>query len=417
MKEEFIEKGVWARKRADARPAPTRCVSGESAITLIALVITIIVLLILAGVTIAMVVGDNGILTRAREAKSATEIAEENEKRELARAEAAMNMENFEYVDENGDKAIIPAGFAPTRIDGENKVEDGLVITDSEGNEFVWIPVKSREEYQKKIGNSNNPTGEEYIHDITDINELQQGDDLGVTNILGNKIESGKQDRPEIDIVVDAGGFYVGRYEAGVELNEKIDWESNPEIVVKKNVQPVRGLGYKYIIDLANNWKVESNVQSGLITGTQWDVMCNFIGWDTANQNCQTWGNYIDTESYKYSGYCSKVNTLDWIEKSNMIKLGEGYDNVEGSCAVFPTGAFLTKYSVDTAKKNIYDIAGNVFEFTTEIPYGDDDCRFRRGGDAGTSSNGAYATLRKGGHGFVASDWADGFRLVLYVNK
>ena len=64
-KKKFIAKGVGAGKRADARPAPTK----ESGITLIALVITIIVLLILAGVTIAMVVGDNGILTRAREAK------------------------------------------------------------------------------------------------------------------------------------------------------------------------------------------------------------------------------------------------------------------------------------------------------------------------------------------------------------
>ena len=42
MKEEFIAKGVGAGRRADTRPAPTRFVRGESAITLIALVITIV---------------------------------------------------------------------------------------------------------------------------------------------------------------------------------------------------------------------------------------------------------------------------------------------------------------------------------------------------------------------------------------
>ena len=48
----------------------------KSGITLIALVITIIVLLILAGVSIAMLTGDNGILTQATEAKKANIVGE-----------------------------------------------------------------------------------------------------------------------------------------------------------------------------------------------------------------------------------------------------------------------------------------------------------------------------------------------------
>ena len=52
----------------------------EKGITLVALVITIIVLLILAGVTIAMVVGDNGILTRSKQSKFNTQVAELDEK-------------------------------------------------------------------------------------------------------------------------------------------------------------------------------------------------------------------------------------------------------------------------------------------------------------------------------------------------
>ena len=106
-------------------------------ITLIALVITIIVLLILAAVSIATLTGDNGILNQAQRAKEETKIATDEEQRKLAMAEAATNLENTTY-----QEITIPAGFAPTRIEGESKVEDGLVIIDSEGNEFVWIPVE-----------------------------------------------------------------------------------------------------------------------------------------------------------------------------------------------------------------------------------------------------------------------------------
>ncbi len=55
-------------------------------ITLIALVITIIILLILAGVTIATLTGENGILTKAQKAKEQTEIASQEEQRKLARS-------------------------------------------------------------------------------------------------------------------------------------------------------------------------------------------------------------------------------------------------------------------------------------------------------------------------------------------
>ena len=65
-------------------------------ITLIALVITIIVLLILAGVSISAIVGDNGLATRANEASQETKIAEEIEKIELAIAEFQLELADDE---------------------------------------------------------------------------------------------------------------------------------------------------------------------------------------------------------------------------------------------------------------------------------------------------------------------------------
>ena len=113
---------------------------GNKGITLIALVITIIVLIILAAVSIAMLTGENGILTQANRAKSVTKEAEIDERKKLAQAEANLNMEDTEYTAEDGTVKI-PAGMAPTKIEGENAIKDGLVAVDKKGNSWVWIEV------------------------------------------------------------------------------------------------------------------------------------------------------------------------------------------------------------------------------------------------------------------------------------
>ena len=87
-----------------------------------------------------MLTGDNGILNRAAEAKENTEQSQLEEQKRLASMEAATNLTETVYND--GEKEIkIPSGYAPTGIEGENTVEKGLVITDSKGNEFVWVEV------------------------------------------------------------------------------------------------------------------------------------------------------------------------------------------------------------------------------------------------------------------------------------
>ena len=70
------------------RGAKEKMLKNKSGITLIALVVTIVVLLILAGVSISMLAGENGIIKRAQEAKEKSEIAEEKELVELSAAGA-----------------------------------------------------------------------------------------------------------------------------------------------------------------------------------------------------------------------------------------------------------------------------------------------------------------------------------------
>ena len=114
-------------------------------ITLIALVITIIVLLILAGVTIAALSGDNGILTRAKEAKKKTEQANQEELDVLDEYEQNLN----QYVDGRNVnlKNINKADTNTTEAMPENVrvLEDdankGIIINDKNNNEWVWVEV------------------------------------------------------------------------------------------------------------------------------------------------------------------------------------------------------------------------------------------------------------------------------------
>lgn len=75
-------------------------------------------------------------MSRTIEAKANIEKSKIEEERQLARYQATMNNVKTNYID-----VIIPTGYAPTKIEGENSVENGLVITDDIGNEYVWIEV------------------------------------------------------------------------------------------------------------------------------------------------------------------------------------------------------------------------------------------------------------------------------------
>ena len=150
----------------------------EKGITLIALVITIIVLLILAGVSIATLTGPNGLITRANQAKEATEQAEKDELAMLQAVEDSINAISPSKQGFNEGKFVnapkLAKGMIPIRHNGTNwvvcsetdatwynydskkewanvmlsdgkykagQVAEGTVINENElGSMFVWIP-------------------------------------------------------------------------------------------------------------------------------------------------------------------------------------------------------------------------------------------------------------------------------------
>ncbi len=336
----------------------------QKGITLIALVVTIIVLLILAGISVAMLTGENGILNRAKEASEKTEIATEKEQRQLAMYEASMNLTGMTF-----QGVEIPAGFAPTRIAGESTVDEGLVIIDSEGNEFVWIPVED--------GNIENGEAEKLSDDVPWEKEEYKE--------MKKSVEKNK-------------GFYIGRYEAGSSTERKgYQKEGNrtTKLVVQRDQYPYVYVGWgkyneeteDYSDDIygTGDYSLENNgkgavylsrhmydgqnvgVKSTLCYGVQWDAMLSFLkksGQDV-DVDDSDWGNYYESQF--------EINRKS-VKKQLIVKSGNGtgkyemWENGDGSFGAPGVGYILTTGATDRNKlKNIYDVAGNCNEWLMKM--------------------------------------------------
>ncbi len=348
----------------------------QKGITLIALVITIIVLLILAGVSIATLTGDNGILTKAQTAKTETEKASEEEQVQLAAMNAAMNTEKYDYEtgekDEEGKsiKVPIPAGFAPTQIEGQNSIKDGVVVVDENGNEFVWIPC-TLDEFNKQRNTEDGWETKQYKYN-------------------GGTWGDGQPNKKDIqDSIKNNGGFYIGRYEAGVpkeatefyansdgaEYKQQAEKNTDKYIPVsKKGVQVWNYIDQIHAKNVAGNMIKNNGVQSYLIDSHAWDTTCRIIKKydDTKNLlDSTTWGNYYNNRTIKFEN----LNTLYAVHTYEGTTLNTAKTYSKGQVTGAPKDGEGGKYyylelstgaSENFKSYNIYDLAGNVWEWTTE---------------------------------------------------
>ncbi len=391
-------------------------------ITLIALVVTIIVLLILAGVGISMLTGKNGILNRASEAKEKTEAANIDEQRKLAQAEALMNTEKTTY-----KGLTLPERFAPTKIEGEDSIDDGLVITDGHGNEYVWIEVPKTEKVYQTAGVEIVSFDDDAYGKIEDDLNTYTSDYRGRTNYsdtyapdttagwFANENEYNEAKKKMLKSIYQNGGFWVGRYEAGSYEYRTDNTENITTPLSKKNMYPYTWITRTQAKVLAE--KVESgSFYSSLMFGIQWNLMIKYI--ETKNvtkvsdiQNklkgdSTIIGNYCNSEIKFNSGKYIVMNNWhidnDWNEYS-VSKLGY-VENKQKKAVNTGSGIFMTTGSSEnTVLQNIYDISGNAWEWTLECrKYNEDDQEIYpctgRGGSAfnsGTeySLNGFYSFL------------------------
>ena len=382
-------------------------------ITLVALIITIVVMLILVAVSVNVIIksnligtaektvnkyktaseeeGNNGVIEI--DGKKYNSIEDYMKEKEGEKEEKLPDIKAGERAIENSNYkgAVIPKGFTVSGISTEQKVDNGLVIYDiPEGttpdwtnpdsvktayNQFVWIPVEVTSSdtetniaaFTRSKWTANAETGGERTTGLstsyTEPNETNDtADKTGIANQIANLTKS----------IYKYGGFYIGRYEAGSKT-PRTSSSGVTEIGIKQDMYPyiyvkwgdsMSSIGTTGAVYLSNSLynTNEYGATSMLCTGACWDSMLDFIK-DSNHSvtDSTTWGNYKNSETYtvnrgKYAVYNTSNYTL-----GNFQDVVNEYSKEKDKNILLTTGATERNCS-----KNIYDVAGNCFEWTTE---------------------------------------------------
>ena len=443
-------------------------------ITLIALVITIIVLLILAGVTIAMITGENGILTKANNSKNETAKATAKEKvqtevmasygtdgkinldqlnknlqnisgikyngnaisdsNKIASLPATVTVDGYNVtIAENGTTTVagestpitpptggtititdakkdemknktensdltvtdgtvtIPAGFKVAEDSGTT-IDEGIVIEDSKQNQFVWVPVKTYSEFIRREGYSEG-SQQNYLSNCGEADATGNNTNAKVIETATTKQEA----KDMYASVKKNGGFYIGRYEAGQDTKGKVVVQKNAKVCnsmhwsstceMQENETATTGGA----VELSRNFAKENNyktVQSTLIYGVQWDAVMN-------------WMKDVDS-TVSGKKYYQDSTGMGWYS-----------DNDSSENSKHKTGIDLN--GGKNQVKKVYDLAGNVDEWTMESNY--TDGRVYRGGDYIHKGSEYPASVRISSYP-SGSDYVDiGFRPTLFLKS
>ena len=384
-------------------------------ITLIALIITIVVMLILVAVSVNILIKSNLIGTAEKTVDKYKTASEEEGKNGVIEIDGKKYNSIEDYMKEKeGEKeeklpdikageratansnyngAVIPKGFTVSGISTEQKVDNGLVIYDiPEGitpdwtnpdsvktayNQFVWIPVEIKStdtensiaSFYRSAWAANTSTGGERTTGLSTIYAEPDS-----TNDTADKTEIAGQITELTKSIYKYGGFYIGRYEAGSTTERTDSSSQTASFVVQQDKYP-----YNYIdwgrsmsavsrgaVYLCNNLYSKTNTNYGatsmLCSGASWDSMLDFIK-DSSHSvtDSTTWGNYSNSETYtinrgKYAEFNASNYTL-----GNFQDVVNEYPKEKDKSILLTTGATERNCS-----RNIYDVAGNCDEWTTE---------------------------------------------------
>ena len=327
----------------------------------------------------------------------------------------------------NGETVPVPKGFYYV---GGN-FSNGVIISDKEedkyekgkdkttyayttklkGNQFVWIPCTTNEYHKSNKWNGSTQTN----------------------TTLSNTWWDTTTPSSEITQIEQYGGFYVGRYEAGLastitEFKTNQTNTGSNQIYNKDGVpQSKAGVIPWNFIDWdkskANAEKMYANnsyVKSGLITGTQWDVILNKMVEKTdltasSLTNSESWGNYKNKQlTFTGRKAVASHNGSNWI----LAPFGtQTTDGTKGTYSGNGGELLTTGASTTTQKYHIFDIAGNLWEWTEEDSHYQASGQYRvfRGGSYVNSSSDYPACYRAGNHSVSDTALRVGFRAVLYI--
>ena len=342
-------------------------------ITLVALVVTIVVLLILSSVSLNLVLGDNGIIVKAKEAAETTAAAQEKEamERNLLEKELENSLATPTPKPQPTDGVKIPAGFyyvggtktsgivISDNVNDKDKYKNKAVVgTDLLGNQYVWIPCTTdntsselqytRTEWGVEVDGDDNSRAIKDELTLTDASVTYSDADTanGINADVSKEIVA--QIKAEKASVAQYGGYYIGRYEVG---------RNSDTAVVKYNQTPYASITWSTAYGLAKKIITNSEVNSYLCSSYAWDTAVNFI------QNNSTAKNYA-TSIEGFNGNWNPQAVKD--PSGNVIKPA-------GTSQQLNTG-------LTTQFCNIFDMGGNEAEFTTELNPGTSDTVVLRGG-------------------------------------
>ena len=412
-------------------------------ITLVALVVTIVVLLILAGVSINLVLGNNGIIAKAKEAQRKSAEASQNDL--IGMNELAQQLEEQINGSAGGSGAgtKVPAEAtaetAPYFPDNtftkkEGTIDTGLVIQDASGNEYVWVVVP-KSLYNNTTYNSNNDKKPSSSTDYANIeyclqqytatyrsktrySDVYYADDKNV-GWFADETAYNNFKNSMLKSVYENGGFYVGRYEAGIGTNRtSIEEQVDGKYPVPTTVPVTKADAYPYTYvtrtqaqNLANNVN-SGNKTSSLMFGVQWDLVLAFMSRDTAkiNQNTLSELTSNSTTIGNYNNNLWEIKNVNakYLSNGKFVQCSNPYKKESNSNILLTTGAD-DSFSV----QNIYDIAGNVWEWTLEKTSDTSGYCARRGGSYNNIGSAVPATFR-GRDNMTYAHYSIGFRVALW---
>ena len=264
----------------------------------------------------------------------------------------------------------LPKGFR--QVSGTT-LDNGLTIQDSTGNQYVWVEVpKTKEVYPTAGLEITEFTEDEYTAIETDLHTYTKDYRNGtsykdeyysdaVTGLTSEQYTQLKQKM--LKSVYQNGGFYIGKYETGTETARTSGSSSTAPTdtpVIKQNVYPYNNVTCSQAQTLASNMEHGDRTTS-LMFGVQWDLTLKYLEKKGVSQadlkrDSINWGNYMDNKwtitnaNLKYSSNYGN----SWEKASSMGK-------ALSSSILLSTGA-----SESFSKMGIYDLAGNVREWTLE---------------------------------------------------
>ena len=310
--------------------------------------------------------------------------------------------------EQTNPKAVIPSNVKEIVEADANK---GIVIKDKNENEWVWVEVPKTTVFSGLNIDVNGTFTSQNYTDIANkmityagvyrkgsVNQECNWTDEWYDGCGLTQQEYIKAYQSMLKSVYTYGGFWIGRYEAGIDgsitdltkariTHTTVTIGTSPKAISQKDAIPYNFVYCSEAQMLANEMTPDSNYRSSLMFGIQWDLVCKFLevksNLTTAdiNSDSGSWGNYSNIARKITSSRAkqSSNNGMTWTSISGQK---------ESKNIMLSTGA-----SDDTNRLNIYDFAGNEWEWTLEKSSESLPCS-GRGGSCGNTTNGFVTSAR-----------------------